>query len=303
MASRDLQRLKSENSQELEATIRSWLELKSQLEDLQKDPNNIQRRKLISNEIESLELSLNQLIRANQEQQWKDYQRQLKEQSNSLNQLTILLGFCFAFATLFCLYTLRFIETRQQLLEEMRQESTTDELTQIANRRYFNRVLKQEWNRTLREGNTIVLILCDIDFFKQYNDYYGHQVGDRCLHQVAQALSAGLRRSGEFVARYGGEEFVVVSSRLTPVQAEELSAHLHDKVRQLALEHGRSVVERFVTISMGIAIGVPTLGLNPENALTYADQALYEAKARGRNQSCLHVFGDAAPCDATRLPS
>jgi two-component system, cell cycle response regulator len=172
----------------------------------------------------------------------------------------------------------------------MKQLSTTDELTQIANRRSFNQIFAREWNRLRRDSQSIAVILSDIDFFKQYNDYYGHQAGDRCLQQIAQVLADSVRRSGEFVARYGGEEFVLVVANTTPEQVKTLTDRLHAQLHHCALNHDRSTISPYVTMSMGIAIGIPTHDLSPEQALEYADAALYKAKSQGRNQSCVHIF-------------
>jgi diguanylate cyclase (GGDEF)-like protein len=132
--------------------------------------------------------------------------------------------------------------------------------------------------------------LIDIDCFKQYNDHYGHQAGDRCLQQVAKVLAEGVRRSGDFVARYGGEEFVIIVPNSNREQVEILTRRLHDQLSQQCLEHAKSVVGQYVTMSMGVAIGQPGGEQLPEQILAYADQSLYQAKSQGRNRSVFHVF-------------
>jgi diguanylate cyclase (GGDEF)-like protein len=272
-----------EQERAIQGLITHWRTLKPQLE-LNQSPLPL------ANALKDLELAVNQVILRNRELQWAEYQRLLEGQVRSLNQLTLLLICFFTFAGLFAHYAVKFVETRQRLLEEMKQLSTTDELTQISNRRYFNQVLEREWNRMQRDENMIAVILIDIDYFKQYNDCYGHQAGDRCLQQVAQVLASGLRRSQEFVARYGGEEFVIVMSNVDLVQVEEVMQRLHDQLRQQGLEHQRSVVSDFVTMSMGMAIGIPSAACSPTAVLEYADAALYEAKSQGRNRSCCKYF-------------
>lgn len=272
-----------EQERAIQGLITHWRTLKPQLE-LNQSPLPLAKA------LKDLELAINQVILRNRELQWAEYQRLVDGQARSLNQLTLLLICFFAFAGLFARYALKFVETRQRLLEEMKQLSTTDELTQISNRRYFNQVFEREWNRMLREGNMIAVILIDIDHFKQYNDYYGHQVGDRCLQQVAAVLANGVRRSQEFVARYGGEEFVIVVGNADMAAVEELAQRLHMHLRQQELKHVRSTVSDFVTMSIGIAIGIPSIDGSPTQALEYADAALYEAKAQGRNRSCYKDF-------------
>jgi diguanylate cyclase (GGDEF)-like protein len=272
-----------EQERAIKGLITHWRTLKPQIE-------FNQSRSQLTNTLKDLELEINQVILRNRELQWAEYQRLVEDQVRSLHQLTLLLICFFTFAGLFAYYALKFVVTRQRLLEEMKQLSTTDELTQIANRRYFNQVLDREWNRMQREGNRIAVILIDIDQFKQYNDYYGHQAGDQCLQQVAAVLAGGVRRSQEFVARYGGEEFVIVVGSASMNAVEELVQCLHMHLHQRGLEHARSAVSEFVTMSVGIAIGIPSADCSPAQALEYADTALYEAKAQGRNRSCYKEF-------------
>jgi diguanylate cyclase (GGDEF)-like protein len=290
-AHRPLHRLTHQQSQEIEAILVTWSRIKPQLDQIYSQQRDPQAKATILAELNALEVSLNHMIRSGQDQEWNNYNLSLQRQKRLITYLTLLLSGFFLFAAILGFYALRFIEVRQRLLEELKQASTTDELTQIPNRRCFNQVFYREWNRMLREEQTIALILCDIDFFKQYNDYYGHQAGDQCLFHVAQALANTVRRSGEFVARYGGEEFVIVVSNRTLEEVQAVTTRLHQQIHQLAIAHAQSKIREFVTLSTGTAIGIPTRDLTPEMVLQSADQSLYQAKSQGRNQSCWQTFG------------
>jgi diguanylate cyclase (GGDEF)-like protein len=278
-------------NQAIATMLATWVELKPQIERLtQASADRVQLQKALAKQVKALELINNQITLRNRELQWAEYESFQRRQARSLNGLTLLLIGFFVFAALFGRYAVRFVATRQRLLDEMKQLSITDELTQVANRRHFNQVLEQEWHRMQRASQTLAVILIDIDCFKQYNDHYGHQAGDQCLQQVAKVLADGVRRSGDFVARYGGEEFVIIVPNSNREQVEILTRRLHDQLSQQCLEHAKSVVGQYVTMSMGVAIGQPGSEQLPEQILAYADQSLYQAKAQGRNRSCFHTF-------------
>ncbi|MEO0648947.1 MAG: diguanylate cyclase, partial [Cyanobacteria bacterium J06650_10] len=118
----------------------------------------------------------------------------------------------------------------------------------------------------------------------------GHQAGDECLHTIAQALNQSTHRAGDFIARYGGEEFVIILPATSVQAALKFAALVHTRVAQENITHKTSAVSSCVTLSIGIAVGVPTPNLRAETALRFADEALYEAKNSGRNQSCQHMF-------------
>lgn len=164
--------------------------------------------------------------------------------------------------------------------------STTDSLTGLANRRKFDEVWKTEWQRSVRKGMPLAVIMLDVDFFKRYNDHCGHQAGDACLQQVAHILAAGVQRAGELVARYGGEEFVLVlpGARLGDAQAS--AERIRAAVQAAAIAHPDSPLGPCVTVSVGFAADMPRLGEDPERLLRAADAALYQAKAQGRNCCC-----------------
>lgn len=164
-----------------------------------------------------------------------------------------------------------------------------DSLTQIANRRHFDIHLNREWRRLMREGAALSLIMCDIDYFKNYNDYYGHQAGDDCLRRVAQAIAKIPERPGDLVARYGGEEISAILPYTNAQGAVQIAEVIQLAIKQLQIRHHRSYVSQNVTISMGISCLVPDRDSRPESLISAADRALYVAKERGRNMYYLHI--------------
>ena len=164
--------------------------------------------------------------------------------------------------------------------------SVTDSLTGLANRRHFDDVLRREWARGQRAEIDIGVIMLDIDQFKKYNDHYGHQAGDVCLARVAAALQRALRRPGDLVARYGGEEFCVVLTDTSGADAALVGEHLRAAIEALALEHA-AVPSCMVSISVGVAVARPTSTAAADGLLRVADDALYRAKAGGRNRVVL----------------
>lgn len=161
--------------------------------------------------------------------------------------------------------------------------STTDSLTGLANRRKFDEVWQTEWQRSIRQGTPLAVIMLDVDFFKRYNDHYGHQAGDACLQQVARILSGGIHRAGELMARYGGEEFVLVLPCTDLAHAQHSAERIRAAVEAAAIAHADSPLGPVVTVSVGLAADIPRIGTPPEHLLRAADAALYEAKAQGRN--------------------
>ena len=172
---------------------------------------------------------------------------------------------------------------------ELTRLSTIDGLTGIANRRHFDEVLAQEWRRAMRNRHPLSLVVIDVDCFKQFNDGYGHQVGDECLKAVAQILADKLRRPSDLAARYGGEEFVGVLPETTEEGAVALAEEVRMTLQNKRISHRFSLVAPHVTISAGVATTIPERG--DENGFTAllhaADQALYEAKRSGRNRVML----------------
>jgi len=179
------------------------------------------------------------------------------------------------------------LEVSRQLEEEnqnLRRLSFLDGLTGIANRRHFDEILLNEWNRALRDARPLSLIILDIDFFKNYNDTYGHQTGDDCLKQVAGFLSSSLKRPGDLAARYGGEEFAAILPNTNIEGATVIAEVLRSGIEALRIPHASSPVSAYVTVSAGVASTVPGRNGSPEFLVTTADKALYQAKQGGRNR-------------------
>lgn len=166
---------------------------------------------------------------------------------------------------------------------ELQKLSSLDGLTGIANRRSFDEFLSKECLRSARENTALSLILIDIDFFKPFNDNYGHLAGDGCLRQVASALDEVIHRPADLVARYGGEEFGVVLPNTDIEGAEKLAKKLSEKMRLLNIPHEFSEVAAHITLSMGITSVVACEGTSPSDIIMQADKALYSAKESGRN--------------------
>ena len=169
---------------------------------------------------------------------------------------------------------------------ELEALSCRDGLTGILNRRGFDDYLSKEWLRALREAKELGFLLVDIDFFKTYNDNYGHQGGDECLRRVAHALGAALKRPSDIVARYGGEEFAVVLPDTSLTGASKIAEALREGVESMNIPHGFSQVTDHLTISVGVASIKPLPNQTPEVLIEMADKALYEAKHQGRNGYC-----------------
>lgn len=172
----------------------------------------------------------------------------------------------------------------QKTNAELKRLSSLDGLTGIANRRVFDETLTKEWERALRHSTTLSLILIDIDYFKPYNDTYGHQQGDDCLCTVATALAETSSRPTDLVARYGGEEFVIIAPNTDIVGAETLAAKLSDVVKALKIEHKNSKVSDHITISLGVVTMSPGQDDNISDLVKFADKALYDAKETGRDK-------------------
>lgn len=203
-----------------------------------------------------------------------------------INVLIALIGFVIVEAMLIWA-----IKSSQEV-QNHKAMSLTDGLTGIANRRHFNLRLREEISRTRRKGGHLALMICDIDFFKQYNDYYGHLQGDKCLQQVAYTLKKELKRAGDFVARYGGEEFVVVLPGTTQEEALRLAEKMRQAVEDLHLPHKTNLASPYVTICCGVtaqrlSILEPHKG-HEDELLSEADHALYKAKHDGRNRVCYY---------------
>jgi len=161
-----------------------------------------------------------------------------------------------------------------------------DGLTHIANRRKFDQVLEMEWSRMKRSGKTMGLIIGDIDYFKQFNDIYGHPAGDACLKRVATEISGIVRRPADLIARYGGEEFVVLLPNTDHRGCVQLAEKMRKKVEELQIDHQGSAANSVVTMSFGVAVSSTEGRMAPAEFMAMADQSLYKAKEEGRNRVC-----------------
>lgn len=158
-----------------------------------------------------------------------------------------------------------------------------DNLTKLATRRQFDDYFDLEWRRLAQTQSPLCVIFCDLDFFKGYNDAYGHLAGDFCLQQVAGALRTATKRSAELVARYAGEKFAVILSNTSSDYALQVAEHMRNTVKALEIPHERSPVSPYITISLGVATTVPTADADPALLIAAADEALYLAKNQGRD--------------------
>ncbi len=175
-------------------------------------------------------------------------------------------------------------EALRKAYVELERLAKIDSLTEVANRRYFEEYLEREWKRLAREKQPLSLILCDVDCFKFYNDFYGHQAGDHCLKEIAQAISRSARRPADLVARYGGEEFVIILPNTTLAGSLQVAHLIREEIHNLKIIHEKSTVDSFVTVSLGVASTIPHLELSILTLIRVADEALYQAKNTGRNR-------------------
>ncbi|MBC69729.1 MAG: GGDEF domain-containing protein [Acinetobacter sp.] len=182
-----------------------------------------------------------------------------------------------------CMLELNRLELMRQA-QQLSILSQQDALTGLANRRYLDEVLENEWKRAIRHEVPITIMMIDIDFFKLYNDTLGHIQGDQCLRRIAILLGSIASRSGDLAARYGGEEFLLLFSMTDKEQAIIQVQRLMELVRTIAINHPKSSVSKNVTISVGVATMTPHLNDSLSEFVSQADHALYIAKSNGRNQ-------------------
>lgn len=184
----------------------------------------------------------------------------------------------------------REMDGRKEAIRKLELLASLDGLTGIANRRHFDDFLNKEWRRTLRNKFPLSLILIDIDYFKKYNDEYGHQAGDECLKQVAKKLSSIAHRPGDLAARYGGEEFVFVLGNTAIKAAVDLAETIRSAVEEMKIPHGYREGSNLVTISLGVACFFPDKTKSMAELIEAADKALYRAKEGGRNKVMVSKF-------------
>jgi diguanylate cyclase (GGDEF)-like protein len=197
----------------------------------------------------------------------------------------------------------------QQANQELLRLARLDSLTQIANRRRFDEYLNQMWQQSLRYSRPLALMLCDIDYFKVYNDSLGHPAGDTCLRHVAQVLNCTGKRPADLVARYGGEEFGVILPDTTAQGASEVAERMRLEIERLQLPHPGSPISPTVTLSFGVTSTIPQTYCSPDALIAAADKALYRAKLRGRNRveigslTCTVQFSSCKTTDGPSDPN
>jgi diguanylate cyclase (GGDEF)-like protein len=211
-----------------------------------------------------------------------------QEAERLLNQLTtlifivgLLLGLIIS---LLLDRTIRVSHRLRLATQELERLANLDGLTQIANRRHFEAHLQQEWARAVREKNSLTLILCDVDYFRLYNETYGYQSGDDCLRQLALILNRTAKRPGDLVARYGGEEFAIILPNTNTSGGIVVAHSIQESVAQLQLPHAGSGGASSISLSFGVATVVPSQAQSSAMLTELSDRALYTAKERGRNQ-------------------
>ena len=205
-----------------------------------------------------------------------------------LNQLTTLIFvvglFLGLIISLLLDKTIRDNHLLRLATQELERLANLDDLTQIANRRCFEAHLQQEWARAMREENSLTLIMCDVDYFRLYNETYGYQAGDDCLRQLALILNHTAKRPGDLAARYGGEEFAIILPNTNITGGIVVTHSIQESVAQLQLPHAGSGEAALVSLSFGVATVVPSQEQSSAMLTELGDRALYTAKAQGRNR-------------------
>ncbi|MDD3350066.1 MAG: GGDEF domain-containing protein [Eubacteriales bacterium] len=167
--------------------------------------------------------------------------------------------------------------------QELEKRSATDALTGLNNRRMFEEAMRKEWERCRRYSITLSVIMLDVDHFKYFNDHYGHQTGDYCLHQIGTLLARTVRFASDIVARYGGEEFIIALPYTDSEKAAALAERIRSEVERLKIKHEASAVSDHVTVSIGVSTTIPSEETSSDELIYAADMALYEAKDKNRN--------------------
>jgi diguanylate cyclase (GGDEF)-like protein len=191
---------------------------------------------------------------------------------------------------------------REQLVElnkELSLISTVDAVTGLANRHRLERYLEALWQTGLESGRPVTMLMLDVDHFKRFNDYYGHQAGDQCLKKVAEIIRAQLRAKEDLAVRYGGEEFIVVLPEASLIDGIRIGERMRRALEALRLPHLASPEPHVITVSIGVSCGMPSESLSPNELIEAADVALYNAKNRGRNR----IWPPIVASDATLVPA
>jgi len=205
----------------------------------------------------------------------------LAEYESSRQTTLLYIIFIFATITAVATYALRISKHRFKTISRM---TIVDDVSGTYNRRYFDMVLEEEWKRSMREYTPLSLLMVDIDFFKSYNDKYGHQMGDACLYTVGKILSEQLKRATDFTARYGGEEFAILLPNTRLEYARLLAERLRRAVEEARIKAGNEDVSPWVTVSIGVATTTAEYEQSSAKLIKAADSCLYNSKLNGRNR-------------------
>lgn len=169
--------------------------------------------------------------------------------------------------------------------EKLVKLSNLDGLTNIPNRRFFDKIFEREWNQAVNSQTSVSILLIDIDYFKEYNDNYGHLEGDKVLQQIAKGIENITMECDDVAARYGGDEFIALLKNTDKAQALEISVKINEHIKHLAIEHSFATINDYVTLSIGVATATPNDDMKGNSLIDKADEALYLAKRSGRNRS------------------
>ena len=280
-----------------EAQIRSVENYFTQVRSIINDPSRSHPLSLIAMDenIQSIQKTIAQLIAYENAAAKYEHSMLLTQYQNALMQLFFFLGVILVIVMGLAWMIFARIEVQQQQLIEssetlkhlnikLEQASYTDSLTTLFNRRYFNVVYEREFRRALRSNTPFVFMMLDIDFFKQYNDTYGHLQGDLALQAVAKILKTTLQRPGDYPFRLGGEEFGIILTDIDCKNAQVMGEKVRASIEALKIEHKGSKILPILSVSIGGICIVPTLDMNEDALIHTADTNLYAAKERGRNQ-------------------
>jgi diguanylate cyclase (GGDEF)-like protein len=168
--------------------------------------------------------------------------------------------------------------------DKLKRQSLFDELTKLPNRRYFYKVIKQEWKMACTKEMCISLLFLDIDFFKEYNDFYGHVAGDVCLNKIAKALKKSIHHTHDLAARYGGEEFVIILPHTRMDGAIQVAQYVRSNIDALAIRQAETIPFSYITVSVGVTSIIPKNKCKVLDFIRLADKAMYQSKKRGRDQ-------------------
>jgi len=249
----------------------------------------------ISETVDKMQAVLQKLLQYEKEVAHHERKNFLTAYDGTMLQLSILLTLIISGILFLSLMIFRSIHQHQDALEktsqmliqansDLERSSYTDSLTGIYNRRYFNLVYERELKRSKRNGSFFTFMMLDIDFFKLYNDTYGHIEGDNALKAVAAEIRRTLHRPGDYLFRLGGEEFGVIITETDTKNSGMMAEKIRRNIEALEIEHEKNSASRFVTVSIGLTTLIPAVSLKEEVILSEADVNLYKAKENGRNQ-------------------